>query len=151
MTTSTDRIEKHFEFNAPRARVWSALSDATEFGTWFGVALDGAFSTGATVRGKLTNPKYQHVTLEMRITALEPEHYFAYRWHPAAIDTAVDYSDEPMTLVEFRLADTAGGTQVTITETGFDALPANRRVEAFRMNEGGWTSQGRKLGVYVEQ
>ncbi len=146
---STDRIEKRLEMRAPRARVWRALADATEFGTWFGMTLNGPFVPGATVIGQLTIAGYEHVSVEMRVERMEPETYFAYRWHPYATDPKVDYTAEPMTLVEFRLEESAGGTLLTITETGFDRLPASRRAEAFRKNDGGWTSQGRKLAAYV--
>jgi uncharacterized protein YndB with AHSA1/START domain len=146
---STDRIEKRFEVTAPLARVWRALADSTEFGTWFGIALDGPFIAGTVVHGQLTMPGYEHVNLEIRIERVEPEGYFSYRWHPAAIDTSVDYTAEPMTLVEFQLTETPTGTTVTIIESGFDSLPATRRAEAFRMNTGGWNGRSKKLAAYV--
>ena len=146
---STDRIEKQFEVSATRSRVWRALSNAEEFGTWFGMKVDRPFTVGTTVFGRLTMPKYDHITIEMQVTAIEPETYFAYRWHPAAIDASIDYSAEPMTLVEFRLTESASGTTITIVESGFDQLPASRRAEAWRMNEGGWNGQGKKLAAYV--
>jgi len=146
---TTDRIEKRFEVAAKRSRVWRAISDAAEFGAWFGLILDRPFAPGATVRGRLTFPGYEHVTLEILVERVEPEGYFSYRWHPYAIDPKVDYSAEPTTLVEFRLEETAGGTAITITESGFDRLPSSRRAEAFRMNEAGWNGQGRKLAAYV--
>src|SRR5574341_193756 len=116
-TGSTDRIEKRFEVRAPRARVWRAISDAAEFGAWFGMKVDGAFAAGATVRGRITIPGYDHLTLEMQVERIEPERYFSYRWHPYAIDPNTDYSAEPTTLVEFRLEETAGGPAVTIVES----------------------------------
>jgi uncharacterized protein YndB with AHSA1/START domain len=146
---TTDRIEKRFEVKAKRSRVWRAISDTTEFGTWFGVKLDRPFAPGATVSGRLTIPGYEHISLEMQIERIEPESYFSYRWHPGAIDPKVDYSAEPTTLVEFRLEETAGGTAILVTESGFDRLPASRRAEAFRMNDAGWTGQGKKLASYV--
>jgi len=146
---TTDRIEKRFEVSAKRSRVWRALADAGEFGTWFGMTLDRAFTPGATVLGHLTLKGYEHVTLEMQIDRMEPEGYFSYRWHPYAVDPKIDYSAEPMTLVEFRLEESAGGTVVMITESGFDKLPSSRRAEAFRMNDGGWTSQSKKLASHV--
>ena len=147
--SSTDRIEKQVEVSARRSRVWRAIADAEEFGTWFGMKLNGAFAPGATVLGKLSNPKYAHITVEMLVESIEPEGYFAYRWHPYPMNLEVDYAAEPMTLVEFRLEETAAGTTVTITESGFDKLPADRRVEAFRMNEGGWAAQAKNLAKYV--
>jgi len=139
--TSPDRIEKSIVLRAPRARVWRALTDAQEFGTWFRVKLDGPFSEGATVRGRITHPGYEHLTMEMQVERIEPERLFSYRWHPYAISPAVDYSAEPTTLVEFRLDDVPGGTRLTVVESGFERLPSGRRAEAFRMNEGGWAEQ----------
>lgn len=148
-TSTTDRIEKQFKVNASRSRVWRAISDAQEFGTWFGVKFDGGFTPGATVFGQLTIEGYQHVTLEILVDRMEPESYFSYRWHPYAVDPATDYSAEPATLVEFRLVETADGTSVEITESGFDQLPASRRAEAFRMNQSGWNGQAKNLAAYV--
>src|SRR5262245_59664924 len=148
-TQTPNRIEKRFEVNAKRSRVWRAVSSAEEFGAWFGVKFDRPFVPGASVIGYLTIPKYESVALEMHIEKIEPEGYFSYRWHPYAVDPAIDYKAEPMTLVEFRLEETARGTAVTITESGFDRLPASRRAEAFRMNEGGWAGQSKKLASYV--
>lgn len=150
-TPSTDRIDKQFHVKAARSRVWRAIADAGEFGSWFGIDLDRAFTPGATVRGRIRNPEYAHIKVEMLVEAIEPETYFAYRWHPYANDPATDYSTEPMTLVEFRLDETAAGTTVSISESGFDRLPASRRAEAFRMNEGGWAGQSKSLTRYVEQ
>ncbi|HET9275065.1 MAG TPA: SRPBCC family protein [Gemmatimonadales bacterium] len=147
--SSTDRIEKRFVVRAPRSRVWRAISTVEEFGAWFNAKLDGRFAEGLTVRGQVTVPGYEHVRLEMQVERMEPERYFAYRWHPYPSDPRADYSAEPTTLVEFRLQETAGGTAVTITESGFDRLPASRRAEAFRMNEAGWASQSKKLAAYV--
>ena len=147
--TSTDRIEKKVELRAPRSRVWRAIANAEEFGTWFRMSLDGEFAEGGTIRGRITHPGYEHVTVEMRVERIEPERYFSYRWHPHAIDMAVDYSAEPTTLVEFILQETEGGTAVTIVESGFDRIPLARRAEAFRMNERGWDGQAQNLARHV--
>ncbi len=146
---STDRIETRIEVRAPRARVWRAIADAGEFGSWFGVSLEGVFAVGSVVRGRLTIKGYEHVTMDLEIAAMEPERHFAYRWHPYAVDPNVDYSSEPTTLVEFTLEEAAAGTVVTIVESGFDRLPATRRAEAFRMNERGWVGQAKNLERYV--
>lgn len=149
--TSTDRIEKRVTLKAPRSRVWKALTRHDEFGKWFGVNLENGFAEGTTVRGNITIKGYEHATLEMKIERLDPENLFSYRWHPYAVDTKTDYSSEPMTLVEFRLADAADGTLLTIVESGFDRIPAARRAEAFRMNDNGWTGQIKNIERYVSQ
>ena len=149
--TVTDRIEKKVALRAPRSRVWRALTDAAEFGSWFGARFQTPFAAGATVRGKITHPGYDHLTIEILIERIEPEKYFAYRWHPYAVDPTVDYSGEPTTLVEFRLDDGPGGTLLTISESGFDQIPLARRAEAFRMNDGGWTAQAQNIEGYVSR
>ena len=149
-SSSTDRIEKNVVLRAPRSRVWRAITNAEEFGTWFRMKLDGEIVQGATIHGKVTHPGYEHVCpVEMVIEELEPERYFSYRWHPYALDPKVDYSVEPTTLVEFILKETDGGTAVTIVESGFDLIPLARRAEAFRMNDGGWSGQIKNLTQYV--
>lgn len=148
-TASTDRIEKKLVINASRSRVWRAISTAEEFGTWFRVNFDGAFAEGATIRGNVTHPGYEHVVMEVTVERIEPERYFSYRWHPFSPGPAVDYSAEPTTLVEFILDDAADGVAVTIVESGFDRIPLARRAEAFRMNEKGWAGQINNLARHV--
>jgi uncharacterized protein YndB with AHSA1/START domain len=146
---STDRIEKRVVLRAPRTRVWRAITNAEEFGTWFRIKLDGAFAAGSEVRGKITSPGYDHLTVDMLVERIDPERYFSYRWHPYPIDPKVDYSAEPTTLVEFKLEEAEGGTAVTIVESGFDRIPLARRAEAFRMNDQGWAGQIKNLERYV--
>jgi len=148
-TSSTDRIEKRVVLRAARTRVWRAITNAEEFGTWFRVNLEGAFTEGIPIRGKMIIPGYEHVTLEMLVERIDPERYFSYRWHPYAVAPGVDYSAEPTTLVEFNLEDTDGGTAVTIVESGFDRIPLARQAEAFRMNDQGWAGQIKHLERYV--
>ena len=148
-TPTTDRIEKTLFLRAARSKVWRALTTADEFGAWFGATFEGAFVPGGTVRGRITIPKYEHVTLEITIERVEPEHRFSFRWHPYAVDPNVDYSAEHKTLVEFTLTDATGGTTLTVVESGFDRLPIARRADAFRMNDGGWASQIKNIERYV--
>jgi uncharacterized protein YndB with AHSA1/START domain len=147
----TDRIEKRIELKAPVARVWRALTDYREFGEWFRVKLEGPFVPGQVARGMITHPGYEHVKWEATVKEIQPERLFSFTWHPYAVDSNVDYSKEPPTLVEFRLQETAGGTLLVVTESGFDAIPAHRRGEALRMNDGGWTQQIKNIERHVAQ
>ena len=150
--SSTDRIEEQVLLHASRARVWRALTDPREFGAWFGVRLpdDATFTPGATVRGQLTYPGYEHVTLEITIADVVPESRFAWRWHPNATDPAADYSAEPLTLCTFTLEDAPNdSTLVRLVESGFDALPPSRRASAFASNARGWTSQMKRIAQYL--
>lgn len=144
-----DRIEKVVELKAPRARVWRAISDHVEFGQWFRVALQGPFVAGRPVRGRVLHPGYEHLTWTAEVAAIEPEGYFSFRWHPFAVDPEQDYSGEPMTLVEFTLAEIPGGTRLTITESGFDRLPPHRRAESFPRNSEGWSIQSENIAKYL--
>ena len=142
MNTSTDRIERKILLKAPRSRVWLALSNAEEFGAWFGVDFKGkAFAAGQPVKGQVTYPGYEHLVMEVFIERIIPERLLSWRWHPAAIDPAVDYSPEPTTLVVFELQDVEGGVELSVVESGFDKIPAARRATAFRLNTSGWDEQ----------
>jgi uncharacterized protein YndB with AHSA1/START domain len=158
---TTDQIEKRVTLRAPRERVWRALTDATQFGTWFGVELDGPFVAGQRVTGRISPTKvdpevarhqepYRGAKFECTVERIEPMDLFSFRWHPFAIDPGVDYSAEPMTLVAFELGDAAGGgTSLTITESGFDRIPLERRAKAFAANEGGWAKQAELIARYL--
>jgi uncharacterized protein YndB with AHSA1/START domain len=149
----SDRIEKQIELKAPVSRVWRAITDYREFGEWFRVKIDGPFVQGEVSLGHMTYPGYEHVKWEAMVEKVEPERLFAFTWaHPKSFDKATysgDYSNDPKTLVEFRLEKTKNGTLLRIIESGFDKLPADLRLEAFRRNEGGWTEQMKNIERYV--
>jgi uncharacterized protein YndB with AHSA1/START domain len=145
----TDRIEKNVLLKAPKARVWRALTNAGEFGTWFRVKLESDFAVGKNVEGNVTYPGYEHLRFTVTVERMDAERLFAFRWHPAAIEPKIDYSQEPTTLVEFRLEEVADGTLLTVVESGFDRIPAERRAEAFRMNSQGWATQMENIKNYV--
>lgn len=144
-------IEKRIELKAPISRVWRALTDYREFGEWFRVKLEGPFVPGETVQGKITYPGYEHLQWAAAVQKMEPEHFFSFTWHPYADDPKKDYSKETPTLVEFKLEKIKTGTLLVIIESGFDKVPGERRSEAYRMNEAGWTEQTKNIESYVSQ
>jgi uncharacterized protein YndB with AHSA1/START domain len=150
---STDRIEKRVLLGAPRSRVWRALTDTREFGHWFGVRFESpsaAFQPHTAIHGvivttavdpefaKLQKP-FEGKPFHIVVDRIEPESRFSFQWHPFGVEEGIDYSAEPMTLVEFVLEDRGDQTMLTITESGFDRIPLSRRARAFQANEGGWT------------
>jgi len=156
----TDRIEKQVLLRAPRARVWKALTDSQEFGQWFGVKFDGPFKAGAPVSGVIAPTKadaavakmqepYAGKRFDITVDRIEPERLFSFRWHPFAIDSGVDYSKEPTTLIEFTLEDAKDGVLLKIVESGFDRVPLARRAQAFTANEQGWTMQMTLIEKYL--
>ena len=157
---STDRIEKKVLLHAPLKRVWTALANSTEFGTWFGMKFDGPFVPGALMRGVIVptkvnaevakaQQKYDGMPVEITIEKMEPERLFSFRWHPYAIERGVDYSAEPTTLIEFVLEEMKDGVMLTVTESGFDQIPLVRRVKAFTANEEGWGMAVKLLEEYL--
>ena len=150
MNTSTDRIERKILLKAPRARVWRAVSDAAEFGDWFGVDFKGkTFAAGKSVQGKITYPGYEHLTMEVLIDQVVPERLLSWRWHPAAIDPKVDYSHEPTTLVVFELEEVDGGIMLSVVESGLDKIPLERRATVLRLNSSGWDAQMENVKKHV--
>jgi uncharacterized protein YndB with AHSA1/START domain len=150
-TTTTDRIEKEILLKAPRKRVWRAITDSKEFGAWFQVRFTEPFRPGARLKGQITYPGYEHLVAEVVIEKMEPERLFSLRWHPNAVDPKVDYSKEPMTLVEFTLEEAEGGTRLRLVESGFDGIPISRRAEALKANEGGWAIQMTAIESYLRR
>lgn len=149
---SSDRIERKILLKADPAQVWQALSEAERFGRWFGVALAGQqFIPGQRARGAVTYPGYEHLTWDVLVEQMLPQELFSFRWHPYAIDPAQDYSAEPSTLVRFELEEHAGGTLLRVSESGFDGIPAERRLKAFRMNSRGWDEQMSNIEEYLQQ
>lgn len=145
-----DCIEKSAEIAAPVARVWRALTDYREFGEWFRVRLQSPFKAGEESSGQVLNPGLEHLTWRAVIQEIDPEQYFAFTWHPFAIDPKVDYSEEVPTLVEFRLQSTpAGGTFLELSECGFNDLPDERSAAAFAAHEKGWTDQLKNIAAYI--
>jgi len=162
MMSNSDQIEKQVFLSAPRSRVWRALTQSAEFGAWFGMKLEGPFVAGQTIRGSIApttvdeevarmQKPYEGKPVELFVDRIEPETRFCLKWHPYAIDSDVDYSNEPMTLITFTLIEKTGGTELTITETGFEQIPASRRKAAIEANDGGWAHQTVLLRKYLEQ
>lgn len=149
-TPYSDRIERSIHIAAPRSRVWQALSEAEEFGRWFGADLRGQrFVAGQRTRGPISIEGYTHVMFDVTVERIEPGRLLSWRWHPYAVDGKVDYTKEEPTLVTFTLEDAAGGTLLKVVESGFDKVPPQRRFEAFRMNDGGWEAQLRNVQAHA--
>lgn len=142
-------IEKHIDLKSPPSRVWKALTDHKEFGQWFGCVFEGPFVVGKTIPGTLNFPGFEHLQWAVDVKKMEHERVFSFTWHPYPADPSVDYAKEPPTLVEFVLHPAGTGTRLVVTESGFENIPSNRRLEAFRMNTEGWVEQLENFARYV--
>lgn len=150
-TMTTDRIEKQVLLRTPRSRVWRALADSKEFGTWFKAAFTEPFRPGAKLKGRITQPGYENLGIDIAIEKMQPERLLSFRWHPHAIDPGMNYSMEPMTLVEITLEQGKDGTFLRVEESGFDSIPIARRSEALRGNAQGWADQMANIGEYLRK
>ena len=155
-----NRIEKQITLKAPQTRVWNAIADAKQFGTWFGLEVKQPWKVGEKVSAVIRPTKvdaevaksqqpYDGTSFDLSIDRIEPERLFSFRWHPYAIEKGVDYSKEPSTLVTFELTPVAGGTLLKITESGFEQIPLERRAKAFASNEVGWEAQTKLIERYL--
>jgi uncharacterized protein YndB with AHSA1/START domain len=150
MNSARDHIKREILLKAPRSIVWHALSDAEEFGDWFGVALKGkSFAPGNRVQGHITSPGYEHIIFDVLIEDMEPERLLSFWWHPYAVNPSIGYSQEPTTLVVFGLQEVEGGTLLSVVESGFDEISPSRTVEAFHMNSSGWDEQMKNIENHI--
>lgn len=144
-----DKIVKTVELNAPPAAVWEALTDHRAFGHWFHVALDQPFKAGRNSTGHITFPGHEGVRWLVFIERMDNEKLFSFRWY----DTH-DGSGEPghgacEFLTTFELEPAENGTRLTITESGFAALPEPKRTDMRRDITEGWNIQAENLAAYL--
>ena len=150
MNTATNQIKKEILLKAPISRVWSSVSNAEEFGKWFGVDLKGkTFASGKRLQAKINSPGQEHITFDVLIEDMEFERILSFWWHPYAVDPSYDYSNEPTTLVVFGLKEIDDGTLLSIVESGFDKISPSRGLEAMHMNSGGWDQQLKNIQSYL--
>ncbi len=145
----TDKIEKSTFVRAPIEKVWGAVSDHREFGSWFKVNLDGPFVAGERSTGTTTYPGYEGYPWLAWVTVVDEPYRLAFEWTPGS-DVPDDPETAPRTLVEFRLEREGEGTRLQIVESGFDALPEKLRESALRSNTEGWNIQIGNLTRYAE-
>jgi uncharacterized protein YndB with AHSA1/START domain len=156
----TDRIEKRILLRAPQEQVWRAISDAEQFGFWFGVRFDKSFAEGARLTATIvptqvnaavakSQQPYAGTRFEFIVERIEPMRHFSFRWHPFAVQPGSDVAKEPTTLVVFELEAADAGILLTITESGFDRIAPERRAKAFAANEQGWEKQTQLVEKYL--
>ena len=157
---NTDRVEKTILLRASLQRVWRAVSDSAEFGSWFGMKFEGLFVPGTAIRGVIvpttvdpvvaeSQKEYAGRPVEILVEQMEPERLFSFRWHPFAVEEDVDYHAEPTTLVAFALEESADGVILTLTESEFDRIPLEHRATAVAANDAGWAAQMKLIEGYL--
>jgi uncharacterized protein YndB with AHSA1/START domain len=126
-------VTRTVHIEAPRATVWTALTDPETMAKWFGDSVAfTALEPGAT--GSIDWDDYGSFPIE--ITDVQPNSSFGFRWSGIPAEKLDEYS----THVLFTITDASSGTDVTVLESGFDTLPGGTRYRRDRLeqNREGW-------------
>jgi uncharacterized protein YndB with AHSA1/START domain len=136
-----DRIERTVHVDRPQQQVWAAITTAEGLGAWFGDSAEIDLRVGGSA--KLTWSSGD--SAQLRIERLEPQSVFGYTW---GISGLPDH-DLRRTYVEFTLAPSDGGTDITVIESGFAQLEPDAYAKAFEDNTGGWAHELGELVTYL--
>jgi uncharacterized protein YndB with AHSA1/START domain len=136
--TELSRIDRTIDIQAPPDRVWRALTSPAELSAWFKVSIEGDIAPGAEVWMTSLHGKCDGYRFRVLFVEMTPPSRFVWQWYPGAVDPTVDYAREVRTTVTFTLEPVAGGTRLTVAETGFDEVSLARRAKVYEDNSQGW-------------
>lgn len=146
----TNQVQRSINIKVPAERLWRAITNSAEFGTWFGVTLDGEFIVGQVTRGTFTLPGHEGKPFWVRVEAIEAPKLFRFSW---PYDESVSPEDHDLdyktTTVEFLIEPYSEGSKLTVCERGFDNLPSKKRALVFRDNTLGWEFQFNNIRAYL--
>ena len=139
-------VRRSIHIAAPVEKVWAAVTEPAHISAWFGhAAFDGS---GAGTLGTLTWEGRDPIPV--RIEAIDEPRLVAYRWsNDDALGTPpAELDEQHSTVFTFTLEPAAGGTQLTVVETGFDVTsdPAANLAS----HAEGWTQELDKLVAVLE-
>lgn len=147
----TNTVTHEIEVEAPVTRVWKAISDAREFGSWLGADIHGEFEPGKRLTGKMHVREMVHLSWDIEVEAMLVNELFVYTWPPFTGDPNPNLSSGPRIRGEFHMRPTENGTLVTLTETGFAALNDDIRVQVFENHVQGWNYLLANFEEYVKE
>jgi uncharacterized protein YndB with AHSA1/START domain len=132
-TTQSPPDSISFEFDLPHSpqKVWRALTDPALLAEWLLPVTDLKLEPGAAFR--FTTDPYPgwDGTVHCRLVEIEALRRLSYTWSVPFLDT----------VVTFTLTPTAGGTHLTLVQSGFTTGQKQERGGA----RYGWTIMGEKL------
>ena len=142
---STDRIEREIQIQAPRQRVWQALTEAEHIARWFGDSAEVDLRPGGKMIFTWDHSGSHHAQVER----VEPPAFFSYRWARTTDEAPAEGNS---TLVEFTLTEAGSATLLRVVESGFDALRASEAEKAAEVREHvqGWRNELGELTQYAE-
>ena len=149
--TDLTRIDRSVDIEASPERIWRALTDPAEISGWFQVSVEGSVEPGNEVWMTALHPDFAGQRFRVLFVEMTPPQRLVWKWHPGAIDPAVDYSLEPRTTVTFTLEPIAKGTRLSVAESGFDQVALERRAKVYADNTGGWTAVVLWIRKHVEK
>ncbi|WP_116952328.1 SRPBCC family protein [Jiangella endophytica] len=154
MTTNPTSVVDHDALTVRRTihiaasvdKVWRAVTEPERISQWFGQTVLPGGAAGA--QGTITWP--DGVTVPIRVEKIDPPRMVSYRWGNDETDAAVtdDLDVRPSTVFTFTLEPVDEGTQLTVVESGFEALtdPAG----ALESHREGWDDELDKLVALLE-
>ncbi len=147
--TLPDRIERIEVLPVSRELVWDAITKPEQLSQWFSIVRDMDFRVGGDINFTWDNVQSPYPGI---IEVIEPPHRFAFRWFSYAIGhPELKLRPTASTLVEFTLEEIAGGTQLTLVESGFASLPeATQAAQMQQDNQGGWQVGLAGLRTYLQ-
>ncbi|MAS34722.1 MAG: hypothetical protein CL610_11995 [Anaerolineaceae bacterium] len=130
-------VERSIWIDAPREQVWQAVTEPDQIAQWFlPVTLGAQMQRHDDGRlSVLLGPMAVDVA---RLEALEPPHRVTSRALPDGLLATI-----------YTLEEADGGTQLTVTMSGIDALPADARRDRLQMSGDAWDQTLQNLKAHV--
>lgn len=151
MTEKQDKIERIVVLKAPIERVYRAITDPKEWGTWFAHGVEGDFEPGS----QPVMDEGEYGRFRIAIIDVQPHHYFAFRWVSGSEFVPQGFVGNPLehpnTLVEFFLNEIDGCTELRLVESGFAGLPDKYAEKNFNENCDGWEYQLNSLTEHLNK
>jgi uncharacterized protein YndB with AHSA1/START domain len=131
-------VERSIWIQAPRERVWQAVTDPEQVAQWFLPPMLGA-SMKRDASGKIFVCMGEMEVPVAAFEASEPPQRFTSRGLP-----------DGLIATTYTLEEENRGTRVTVTMTGFESLPEDARQDRFLPSGASWEKALENLKSYVD-
>ena len=136
-------VERSIWIAAPRERVWRAITDPTQIEKWFSPGTPWRLSA-LEVGGRLFvhNPETGAEMHTQVIELVDPPHQLVTRSEPAPPETPH--------VTTYTLEEENGGTRLTVTHSGYELEPDDRRWNNMEQNAFGFGMMLENLQAHIE-
>lgn len=130
----TKVVERSIWIDAPRERVWKAVSEPEQIASWF--APGTTFSFNDNKISVLIGDTMMEVAI---VVVFEPPHKVSTRNLPEMTLTTT-----------YTLDEENGGTRFTVTESGYELLSEDERKKRLEQDSAGWEMALKNLQAYID-